>query len=303
MALHIQPIYEEFAAEVGGIDLSKPLEKEEWTQIDEAFLKYGVLVFPGQKLEADQHLTFAKTFGPLEDSVGYFIPKDAKLRIDQRLSDISNMTLDGQIWGKDSLERTFHLANKLWHTDSTFHKVPARISMLYGLSVAPVGGQTEYADMRAAYDALPDDLKKRVENLVAEHSILHSRDAAGFEAPPAELRKLFPSVPQVLVRHNERSGRNALYLASHAGSILGMPQDEGKALLKELTAHAPQRQFCYLHRWRPNDLVMWDNRCTMHRARSYDDLAHPRDLRRATVSDEIPSCERQGVAVPEAVAA
>jgi alpha-ketoglutarate-dependent 2,4-dichlorophenoxyacetate dioxygenase len=163
-----------------------------------------------------------------------------------------------------------------------------------------VGGQTEYADMRAAYDALPEAMKRRLQGLVAEHAIMYSRRKLGFTDFNDEENQALPPVPQTLVRRHRGSGRMGLYLASHAGRIFGMGEAEGKALLEELIAHATQRQFVYAHRWRLHDLVMWDNRCTMHRGRPYDDLRWPRDMQRATVSDVAPTCEQEGVSVPAA---
>jgi alpha-ketoglutarate-dependent 2,4-dichlorophenoxyacetate dioxygenase len=164
--------------------------------------------------------------------------------------------------------------------------------------VAPLGGHTEFADQRAAYDALPEAMKRRLEGLVAEHSIAESRRKSGFtEFNALESRRL-PPVPQVLVRRIPESGRKSLYLASHIGRIFEMPEAEGRALVAELIAHTTQRQFVYTHRWRPRDLVMWDNRCTMHRGTDYDDLRWVRDMRRTTVSDVANTCEQAGIAIP-----
>lgn len=300
MSVRIEPVYSDFVAEIGDVDLAQPLSAEDWRAIDDAFHTYGVLVFPGQVLEAEQHLDFARRFGPIEDSAKGFAPDDAKLRLTRGIGDVSNLTMDGKVWDPDSPARGFQLGNRLWHTDSTFRTVPARASLLYGCSIAPVGGQTEFADMRAAYDALPAAMQARLENLIAEHSITTSRARMGYvDFGPLNQGGL-GKVPQVLVRRSERTGRPSLYLAAHAGRIFGMPDDEGKALIDELIAHATQRQFTYLHRWRANDLVMWDNRCTMHRGRPFEDLRWARDFRRATVSDEISSLERRGLVVAAA---
>jgi len=185
----------------------------------------------------------------------------------------------------------------LWHTDSSFKRLPAYCSILHGRSIPPIGGHTEFADLRAAYDALPEATKRKIAGLVAEHSLLTSRARLGFGDFDETERKAFEPVPQVLVRRLQDSGRMSLYLASHAGAIRGMAKAEAEKLLKELIDHATQRQFVYTHRWRVNDLVMWDDRCTMHRGLEFDDQRYKRDMRRATVSDIAPTCEQMGLAV------
>ena len=269
------------------------------TEIETAFNNYSVLVFPDQHLSTDQHLDFARNFGPLETTI-HAARSDAKLRVRAEIADVSNLSQDDQIWGKESRKRMFEMGNRMWHTDSSFRRLPAKASLLYGRSIPPVGGQTEFADMRAAYDALPADMKLRLRDLVAEHAIMYSRKKLGFTDFSDEENQTLPPVPQALVRKHAGSGRTGLYLASHAGRIFGMNEDEGKALLQQLIDHATQRQFVYTHRWRLHDLVMWDNRCTMHRGKGYDDLRWPRDMQRATVSDVAPTCEQEGLAAPAA---
>ena len=295
----VYPVTESFAAEIGDVDLSQPLSQESRAEIEAAFDRYSVLVFPDQHLTADQHLEFARHFGPLETTI-HAVRKDAKLRVRADLADVSNLGPGEEIWGKESRKRMFEMANRVWHSDSSFKRVPARASLLYARSIPPVGGQTEFADMRAAYDALPDDMKQRLRSLVAEHAIMYSRRKIGFDDFSDEEHQTYPPVPQALVRRHPGSGRMGLFLASHAGRIFGMPEEEGKALLQQLIDHATQRQFVYTHRWRVHDLVMWDNRCTMHRGRPYDDLRWPRDMQRATTSDVAPTCEQEGIAAPVA---
>jgi alpha-ketoglutarate-dependent 2,4-dichlorophenoxyacetate dioxygenase len=294
MAITICPVTLTFAAEIGDIDLSKPLAPSEISEVKDAFTKYAVLIFPDQHLSQDQHLDFAKYFGPLETTIALF-RKDAKLRVRQEFADVSNLDPENQMWGKDSRQR-----NRLWHTDSSFKRLPARASLLYARTIPPIGGHTEFADERAAYDALPEETKRRIDALVAEHSIFNSRARLGFSNFSDEERQGLPPVPQVLVRTLPESGRRSLYLASHAGRIFGMPEPEGRALIEELVAHATQRQFVYTHRWRVHDLVIWDNRCTMHRGTDFDDLRWKRDMQRATVSDVANSCEQAGVAIEAA---
>ena len=295
----VYPVTETFAAEIGDVDLSKPLSDADRAEIEAAFNRYSVLVFPDQQFSTDQHLDFARNFGPLETTI-HAVRSDARLRVRAEIADVSNLDSGDAIWGKESRKRMFEMGNRMWHTDSSFRRVPAKASLLYSRSIPPVGGHTEFADMRAGWDALPDDMKQRVRGLVAEHAIMHSRRKLGFNDFSDEENQTLPPVPQALVRKHAGSGRMGLYLASHAGRIFGMKEDEGKALLQQLIDHATQRQFVYTHRWRLHDLVMWDNRCTMHRGKGYDDLRWPRDMQRATVSDVGPTCEQEGIAVPAA---
>jgi len=299
MAITVCPVTESFAAEIGDIDLSRPLEGADIAAVKEAFAKYAVLVFPDQHLSDDQHLDFARNFGPLETTIALF-RKDAKLRVRKEFADVSNLDHENETWGKDSRQRMFQLGNRLWHTDSSFKRLPARASLLYARSIPPVGGRTEFADERAAYDALSEEMKRRLAALVVEHSIFNSRARLGFSNFSEEERQGLPPVPQVLVRTLPESGRKSLYLASHAGRVFGMAEQEGRALIDELVAHATQRQFVYSHRWRVHDLVIWDNRCTMHRGTDFDDLRWKRDMQRATVSDVANTCEQAGIAVAAA---
>jgi alpha-ketoglutarate-dependent 2,4-dichlorophenoxyacetate dioxygenase len=299
MAITVVPVTPSFAAEVGDVDLSGPIDRADVQAIKDAFAKYAVLIFPDQHLSQDQHLDFAKHFGPLETTIGVY-RKDTPLRVRKEFADVSNLTHDDKVWGKESRVRMFQLANRIWHTDSSFKRLPALASMLYARAIPPVGGHTEFADERAAYDALPADMKRRLASLVAEHSIFNSRARLGFTNFSDEEHRELPPVPQVVVRTIPESGRKSLYLASHAGRIFGMDEHEGRALIDQLIAHATQRQFVYTHRWRLNDLVMWDNRCTMHRGTEFDDLRWKRDVQRATVSDVATSCEQAGIVIAAA---
>jgi alpha-ketoglutarate-dependent 2,4-dichlorophenoxyacetate dioxygenase len=299
MTISVQPVTESFAAEIGDIDLSRPLDPADFDAVKAAFGKYAVLIFPDQQLTQQQHLAFAALFGPLEQTIAVH-RKDAPLRVPKEFADVSNINHKDKVWGKDSRTRQFQLANRLWHTDSSFKRLPALASLLYARTIPPVGGHTEFADERAAYDALPVAMKRRLEGLVAEHSIFNSRGRLGFTNFSDDERTALPPVPQVLVRVIPESGRKSLYLASHAGRIFGMGDAEGRALIDELIAHATQRQFVYTHRWRVNDLVMWDDRCTMHRGTAFDDLRFRRDVQRATVSDIANTCEQQGIRIAAA---
>jgi len=299
MAITIYPVTPDFAAEIGDVDLSRTIEPSDVDAIKQAFAKYAVLIFPDQHLSQDQHLDFAKHFGPLETTIALY-RKDQPLRVRKEFADVSNLSPDNKVWGKDSRHRMFQLGNRLWHTDSSFKRLPARASLLYARSIPPLGGHTEFADERAAYDALSDEMKRRLGFLVAEHSIFNSRARLGFTEFSDEERQGMPPVPQVVVRTIPESGRKSLYLASHAGRIFGMPDQEGRALIEELVAHATQRQFVYTHRWRVHDLVIWDNRSTMHRGTDFDDLRWKRDMQRATVCDVANSCEQAGIAIEAA---
>jgi alpha-ketoglutarate-dependent 2,4-dichlorophenoxyacetate dioxygenase len=299
MAITVCPITPQFVAEIGDVDLSKTLTPADLSAIKGAFATYAVLVFPDQQLSQDQHLDFARNFGPLETTIALF-RKDAKLRVRQEFADVSNLDADNKVWGENSRRRLFELGNRLWHTDSSFKRLPARASLLYARSIPPVGGHTEFADERAAYDALPDEMQRRLQGLIAEHSIFNSRARLGFSEFSDEEREGMPPVPQALVRVIPESGRKTLYVASHAGRIFGMPDVEGRALIDQLIAHATQRQFVYTHRWRVHDLVIWDDRCTLHRGIGFDDLRFRRDMQRATVSDIANSCEQEGLVVAAA---
>jgi alpha-ketoglutarate-dependent 2,4-dichlorophenoxyacetate dioxygenase len=299
MAISVHPITESFAAEIGDLDLARPLDPADLAAVKAAFATYAVLIFPDQQLTQEQHLAFAALFGPLELTIAVH-RKDAPLRVRKEFADVSNLNHKDRVWGKDSRTRQFQLANRLWHTDSSFKRLPALASLLYARAIPPVGGHTEFADERAAYDALPEAMKRRLEGLVAEHSIFNSRGRLGFTNFSEEERQGLPPVPQVMVRVIPESGRKSLYLASHAGRIFGMPDAEGRALIDELIEHATQRQFVYTHRWRVHDLVMWDDRCTMHRGTAFDDLRFRRDVQRATVSDVANTCEQKGISIAAA---
>jgi len=297
MSITIHPITDDFAAEIGDLDLAKPLSADDEAAVKAAFWRYAVLVFPDQQLEPKQHIDFAQLFGPLEtDRV--LTEEQAGGRIDPDFSDISNLDRQGNIWGKDSRARMYKAGNRLWHTDSSFKRRPGLCSLLYARTVVPIGGHTEFADQRAAYDALSDEMQRKLQGLIAEHSIETSRRRTGFSAFAGNEAERLPPVPQTLVRTIPQNGRKSLYVASHAGRIYEMLQAEGRALIDHLIEHCSQRQFVYTHRWRPNDLVMWDNRCTMHRGTDFDDMRWVRDMRRATVSDIANTCEQEGVAVP-----
>jgi alpha-ketoglutarate-dependent 2,4-dichlorophenoxyacetate dioxygenase len=284
MPITLSPLTPGFACEVGDVDLTRPLDADDLAQVRSAFADFGVLVFPAQQLAVDQHLAFARHFGPLERSVATVMPGET-LRVRSEIADIANLTADGRVWDANHRLRLFQLGNRLWHTDSSFKQPSGHASLLYARSVAPIGGHTEFADLRAAWDALDDATRERIDGLVAEHSLLHSRRRLGFTDWSEQELAAFAPVARPLVRTVPESGRRTLYLASHIGRVRGLPDDEAEALVASLVAHATERRFTYLHRWRVGDLVMWDNRCTMHRGTPFDDTRWPRDMQRATTSD------------------
>jgi alpha-ketoglutarate-dependent 2,4-dichlorophenoxyacetate dioxygenase len=287
MGISIFPMTPDFVAEIGDVDLRRDLASEDMSQVRAAFANHAVLVFPAQDLTTDQHLAFARNFGPLEDSVAAAVKRD-QLRVRKEIGDIANLDAQGNIWRQDDRARTFQMmGNRLWHTDSSFKSPSGYASLLYARSIPPIGGNTEFADLRAAYDELSDSTKARLRNLIAEHSILNSRRTLGLTEFSDAERRAFEPVLRPLVRTIPETGRRTLYIASHVGRIEGLTAAEGAALLGELAEHATRRQFVYSHRWRVGDLVMWDNRCTMHRGTDFDDLRWPRDMQRATTSDRV----------------
>jgi alpha-ketoglutarate-dependent 2,4-dichlorophenoxyacetate dioxygenase len=290
MAVEATPVHPYLGAEISGVDLTRPVSADDFVQIEAALNRHAVLVFHDQPLSDDQQIAFSRHFGPLEIMPIY---AGYKLRIRAEFADISNLDAEGELLAQDSDRRMFNQGNQLWHTDSSFKYVPARCSLLSAREIPPEGGETEFADLRAAYDALPEETKRRLDGLVAEHSIFHSRRQTGFVNFTEEIRSRMPPVPQVIVRRHPGSGRMTLYLAAHASHVIGWPIEEGRHLLEELIDFATEPRFVYRHHWRVGDLVIWDDRCTMHRGRPYDDARQRRVLHRTTVSDEINSVERE----------
>jgi alpha-ketoglutarate-dependent 2,4-dichlorophenoxyacetate dioxygenase len=294
MTLSVTPLHPVFAAEIAGLDLRRPLDRGTVQKIGSAIDRYAVLVFPGQFITDEQQMAFSRNFGELETTVRAY-RKDWAPRLDIHMADIFNLDEQNRVLPSDDRRRLNALGNRMWHSDSSFKRIPARFSLLSARAIPDEGGETQFADMRAAWDALPAKLQQRLEGLVCEHTQLYSRGRIGFtDWSEEELARMAP-VPQVLVRTHPGSGRKSLYLSSHAGAIRGMPVPEARVLLMDLMEHATQREFVYTHRWRVGDLTMWDNRCTMHRAREYDEM-QVRDMHRTTVSDGMPT-------VPDALAA
>jgi alpha-ketoglutarate-dependent 2,4-dichlorophenoxyacetate dioxygenase len=287
MPIAVTQLHPVFAGQITGIDLREPLDSAEIKAIDSAINEHGILVFPSQHISDAQQMAFSRRFGDLETTVKIY-RKDYLPRLDPHVSDVSNLDQNNEIRLRTDRLRLNGLGNRLWHSDSSFKRVPARFSLLSARAIPSSGGETQFADMRAAWDALPEPMKVRLEGLICEHTQLFSRARIGFTDWSEEERVKMAPVPQVLVRTHPGSGRKSLFLSSHAGRIRGMEEPEARMLLLDLTEHATQPQFIYTHKWTVGDLVMWDNRCTMHRAREYDET-QVRDMHRTTVSDGVPT--------------
>ena len=276
----------DFFARVEGVDLSGTIDEATFAAILAAFDRYAILHFPGQRLTQEQPVAFAKCFGELE-VINLSLAIDGGPRpVLPELTRVSNLTKDGsRIRDDDDPVLKFSRGNLLFHTDSSYQHVQSKCSLLYAIKVPSEGGNTEYADLRAAYDDLPSETKDKVEDLIVEHSVLHSRSKIGFSDFPESVKAAHPPAHQVLVRLLEGSGRKSLYLASHASHVVGWPVEEGRKLIAELIEYATQPKYVHSHRWAPGDLVMWDNRCTMHRGTPIANRQEPRLLHRATVRD------------------
>ena len=286
MSIAIRPIHPVFAGEVSGVDLTRPLSPEQLRALEAGMDRYAVLICRDQPVTDEQQMAFSRRFGPLENARGGNLPiKAEERRLLEGMNDVSNLDKEGRPLARDSRQRLFNIGNMLWHSDSSFRAIPAKYSLLSARIVNPVGGNTEFADMRAAYDALDEPLKAQIEDLVCEHSLMYSRGALGFPDFTDEEKSLFRPVRQRLVRTHPVTGRKSLYLSSHAGTIIGMPTPEARILLRDLNEHATQQRFVHVHRWRVHDLIVWDNRQTMHRVRRFDESL-PRDVRRTTVAGE-----------------
>lgn len=290
MSVSIRQIHPVFVGEVSGVDLRRPLSTGEIAAIEAGMDRHAVLVFHDQNITDAQQIAFSRNFGEIENSAGGNVNQPHEKRLDPLMNDVSNLGQDNKPLARDDRRRLFNLGNQLWHSDSSFRVIPAKYSLLSGRIVVEKGGNTEFADMRAAYDALDDATKEICEDLVCEHSLLHSRGLLGFEVT-ADEREMFRPVRQRLVRTHPISGRKSLYLSSHAGTIFGWPVPEARAFLRDLTEHATQPQFVYSHKWRQYDLVMWDNRQVMHRVRRFGD-GLVRDMRRTTVAGDAPTVEQ-----------
>ncbi len=293
MGAMIRPIHPAFVAEVSGVDLRRPLSSADVETIDAGMAQYGVLVFHGQEISDEQQAAFSRNFGELElPDKSSHIAKEEDRRLGSEIADLSNLDKENKLFAREDRYRMFNLANRLWHSDSSFKAIPAKYSLLSGRVVTTEGGETQFADMRAAYDALDRKTQAEIENLICEHSLIYSRGALGFDELSEDEKQSFKPVRQSLVRAHPVSGRKSIYLSSHIGQIIGWPRPEAMCLIRDLTEHATQRELVHTHIWRQYDLVIWDNRQTMHRVRPFDDVGEVRDMRRTTVAGDAPTAEQ-----------
>jgi len=293
MPVAIRQLTPVFAGEVDGVDCTRPLAPDEVAAIEAGMDRYAVLVFRDQDLTDEQQIAFTRHFGELESykTAGH-IRKNPDQRLRPGMADFSNLDKDGNIIAADDRVWFFKLGDRLWHSDSSFRPVPAKYSLLSGRVLPSWGGNTDFADMRAAYDALDARSKAEIEPLVCLHSLIYSRAAIGFTELSEEEIAAFRPIRQRLVRRHPVTGRKSLFLASHAGAIEGWTVPEAQMFLRDLVEHATQREFVYSHEWRVGDLVMWDNRQTMHRARRFDDRNEVRDVRRTTLAGDVATIEQ-----------
>ncbi len=289
MTITVRQLHPQFVGEVAGVELSPTLAPDAVRQLTDAIDRHAVLVFHEQSLDDDRLLGVGRLFGGIEPPRNHRVQQRLK---HAELADISNLDARNQLRARDDHRRLDALGNQLWHSDASFRVVPGALSMLFAHVVPPIGGETEFADLRAAYDALTPAMQARIDDLVVEHSIFHSRGQLGHTDYTDAERAALPPARHRLVRVHPGSGRKTLYLGSHASHVVGWPMPDGRLLLRDLTEHATQREFVHRHTWRVGDLVIWDNRCTLHRGRPYDDAVHPRDLRRVTTKD-VPSPVQQ----------
>ena len=288
MTLTIHQVGPCFAGEVDGIDLTSPLSSEDAAAVHAGMDEYAVLVFRGQNLNDDQQMSLTLALGAIEQSTNNSLRAKNDIRLPETFADVSNLDKNQHPFARDDRRRLFAIGNRLWHSDSSFKPTPAKYSILNAHSTPSKGGNTEFADMRAAYDALDNEMKAEVADLICEHSQVFSRQQLGFTDFTDEERERFAPVRQTLVRVHPTTGRVSLYLASHAGAIVGWPMPEARSFLRDLVEHATQREFVYKHEWRVGDLVIWDNRQTMHRARPFP-AEEARDMRRTTLVGDGPT--------------
>jgi alpha-ketoglutarate-dependent 2,4-dichlorophenoxyacetate dioxygenase len=290
--IEVTPLTPVFAGRMTGIDVRRPLTPDEVKAVDAGMDTCAVLVLPGQDITDEQQIAFTRNFGPLQNGANATL-KRPELRLDPAFADVSNIDKDGQMLARDDRRRMASLGNRLWHSDASFRVIPARYSLLSGRIVVTDGGNTEFADMRAAYDALDARTKAEIEDLICEHSQIFSREQLGFTEYLPDERAMMKPVRHRLVRTHPTSGRKSLFLSAHIGGIVGWPMPEARAFIRDLIEHATQPQFVYSHKWTQHDLVIWDNRATMHRVRRYDDLTLVRDLRRTTTKSDGPTAEQE----------
>ena len=293
MPITVRPLTPVFGAEITHVDLTRALDDATFAEVENAFETYSVLVFPKQNLNDESQIAFSSRFGALETTQGH-IANNFSVK---QVSVISNLDPHGKLMAADDPRLIYRLGQRNWHSDSSFKKVPAKASLLHARRLPPRGtdgnecGQTQFASLRAAYDALPKTRKREIENMAAIHHYAYSRRNTGIQITNTEEDKRFPPVAQAMVRSNPVNGRKALYVGSHASHIRELPEEEGRALLAELLEHATRDELTYMHHWQVGDLVMYDNRAALHRARPYAITEHPRILHRTTVAGDGPTVQ------------
>jgi alpha-ketoglutarate-dependent 2,4-dichlorophenoxyacetate dioxygenase len=289
MSFTIEPINADFVAVAAGVDLTHPLSAADVQTIHSAMDHYAVLIFHHQPLANEQQLAFTTQLGRLQPAVGNNVSAQQDRRLNADFSDVSNLNGSSRIFDRYDRGRLFGFGNRLWHTDASFRTIPAKYSILTAHVLPAAGGNTEFADMRAAWDALDETTQQQLESLVAGHSQMYSRGLLGFSDFTEEERKTFAPVHHPMVRRLASSGRKSLYLGAHAGGIVDWPMPEARAFIFDLMEHATQPEFVYIHKWRLHDLVIWDNRQVLHRVRSFDDMNQIRDMRRTTLMGDGPT--------------
>lgn len=291
--MHITPLHPCFGARIDGIDLAQPLDDAIFQQVHDAFQEHSVLVFPDQRLPDEQQMAFSRRFGPLETTIRSINTQEKTL---PHIANLSNVDADNRLIPAGDKRNVFNAGNQMWHTDSSFKKVPAMASLLSGREIPAEGGETQFASMRVGYQRLPADMQRFLEGKVAIHSFVYSRGLVDDGLLPPEHAAQVPPVRQALVRANPVNGRKAFYVGSHACEVVGMPTAEARALLRELREAATRPELVYTHRWRVGDLVMWDNRCMLHRGRPWDESKYRRIMHRTTVAGEGPTAPDEGPA-------
>jgi alpha-ketoglutarate-dependent 2,4-dichlorophenoxyacetate dioxygenase len=285
MGVTIRRLHPHFAAEIQGVSL-RTIDEPTFGAVRAAFEDHSVLVFRDQHLTDDEQIAFTRRFGPLEQTVRSIAQNT---QVAPEIADLSNVDPEGDTMPADDRRMLYHQGNQLWHSDSSFKPVPAMASLLSAREIPPEGGETEFASLRAAWEALPVTLQQRLDDLVAVHSFAYSRSLIAPDLLLPEQEAALPPVKQRLVRENPVNGRRAVYLGSHASYILGMPLEEGRALLRDLLEHATRPEFVFQHRWRVGDCVMWDNRAVLHRGRPWDTARYRRVMHRTTVAGDGPT--------------
>lgn len=284
MSITLKPLHKHFAAQASGIDLNQPLSPKDVKEINDAMNEYAVLIWNNQPLTQAEQMRFAQSFGNLDIGLKRVFKRPERFDYEE-IIDISNVDAQGQVVKRDSPKNLSNFANMLWHSDSSFQNPRAAYSMLSAVIIPTWGGNTEFVDLRAAYDRLPEDIKEQIKNLKCEHFALHTRLLLGDDAYTDDQKKAIPPTTWPLVTTHPGSNRKVLFVGVHATHIIDWPIAEGRMYLKDLLEHATTPDMIYSHQWQVGDLVMWDNRSTLHRGRRYD-LNQRRELRRTTINDE-----------------